>query len=214
MYVRVFGVLSDVSVLCVDCFYCCCFCCCFCFLGSVGKPTGVDIKILDENNEELRKIGDIGEISILGPNVINGYLNRPDANKQCFVKIGERIYFKTGDQGKFDNDGYLYLTGRLKEMINRGGEKIAPLEIDNVILKHNNVSIAVAFGAPDDILGEVVNVAVVLNNNDCDFDKTKEEIIQLCKENLAKYKIPTKIFIANDVPRTATGKIQVCEQAK
>lgn len=175
--------------------------------GSVGKPTGIKVKILDDNNNELEQ-DEIGEISINGPSVTNGYLNRPDANKKCFVRVGDDIFFRTGDQGKIDKDGYIFLTGRLKEMINRGGEKIAPLEIDDVILTHPKVNVAVAFGVPHDILGETVNCAVVLNDNNCDINKIKQEIIDLCKKKLAKYKVPEKIFISDDVPRTATGKIQ------
>ena len=175
--------------------------------GSVGKPTGIQVKILDDDNNELKQ-GEIGEISINGPSVTSGYLNRPDANKKCFVRVGDDIFFRTGDQGKIDKDGYVFLTGRLKEMINRGGEKIAPLEIDDVILTHPKVNVAVAFGVPHDILGESVNCAVVLNDNNCDIDLVKQEIVDLCKKKLAKYKVPERIFISDDVPRTATGKIQ------
>eukprot|EP01083_Nonionella_stella_P074547 202267_1 len=157
--------------------------------GSVGLPTGIQVKILDENNNELSQ-GDIGEISVNGPSITSGYLNRPDANKKCFVRVGDDIFFRTGDQGKIDSDGYVYLTGRLKEMINRGGEKIAPLEIDAVILTHPNVNVAVAFGVPPhDILGETVNCAVVLNDSDSvDVNKVKNEILELCKKKLANIK--------------------------
>ena len=119
-------------------------------------------------------------ILVCGPSITSGYLNRPDANKKCFVRVGDDIFFRTGDQGKVDEEGYVYLTGRLKEMINRGGEKIAPLEIDGVILSHPKVSVAVAFGVPHDILGETVNCAVVLNDDHCDVDAVKREIVDLC----------------------------------
>ena len=119
-------------------------------------------------------------LSVCGPSITSGYLNRPDANKKCFVRVGDDIFFRTGDQGKVDEEGYVYLTGRLKEMINRGGEKIAPLEIDGVILSHPKVSVAVAFGVPHDILGETVNCAVVLNDDHCDVDAVKREIVDLC----------------------------------
>jgi len=175
--------------------------------GSVGKPIGIQLKILDGANHEVQQ-GEIGEISIRAPSVTSGYLNRPDANQQCFVQVGQAIFFRTGDQGKVDADGYVYLTGRLKEMINRGGEKIAPLEIDEVVLRHPKVSVAVAFGAPHEVLGETVYCAVVLNDANCDAEVLKKEILELCKQCLAKYKVPEKIFVSDDVPRTATGKIQ------
>ncbi|MCH8103654.1 MAG: AMP-dependent synthetase, partial [Chloroflexi bacterium] len=112
-------------------------------------------------------------------------------------------WFHTGDQGMLSDDGYLTLTGRLKELINRAGEKISPLEVDAVLIKHPAVSEAVCFAVPDEKYGEVVHAAVVLAS-----ETTAEEIQTFCREQLADFKVPERIFIADELPRTATGKIQ------
>ncbi len=166
--------------------------------GSVGRGTGVDIVILDDQGAIL-PIGQQGEVSIRGKNVTHGYLNNPEANQSSFTNG----YFRTGDQGILDAEGYLILTGRLKELINRGGEKISPLEVDAVLLEHPAVAEAVSFGAPDAKYGEEVHAAVVLKGT-----ATAAEIQGFCKERLADFKVPKVIHIADAVPRTATGKIQ------
>src|SRR5262245_25026516 len=126
--------------------------------GSVGRGTGVEIVILDEQGNCLPN-GQQGEVSIRGRNVMHGYRNNPDANASSFTNG----YFRTGDQGVLDAENYLTLTGRLKELINRGGEKISPLEVDAVLLEHPAVAEAVSFGVPDPKYGEEVHGAVVLN---------------------------------------------------
>jgi oxalate---CoA ligase len=166
--------------------------------GSVGRGTGVDIVILDEKGNHLPS-GQQGEVSIRGPNVMHGYRNNPDANASSF----SGGYFRTGDQGVLDADGYLTLTGRLKELINRGGEKISPLEVDAVLLEHPAVAEAVSFGVPDPKYGEEVHGAVVLKSG-----AKAEEIVAFCRDRLADFKVPKKIHIADALPRTATGKIQ------
>ncbi|KAH8952087.1 hypothetical protein BDL97_09G066300 [Sphagnum fallax] len=168
--------------------------------GTVGKPTGIELAILNDNGE-IQKPGVVGEVSIRGPNVTKGYRNNPDANKTAF----EFGWFHTGDRGFVDEDGYLTLTGRIKELINRGGEKISPLEVDAVLLSHPAVSEAVAFGAPDAHFGEEVNAGIVLNKG---ANATEKDIQEFCKKNLAPFKIPKRIFFADELPRTATGKIQ------
>lgn len=168
--------------------------------GSVGKATGIELAILDDNGKVLQP-DEIGEVCIRGPNVTSGYRNNPDANKAAFAFD----WFHTGDRGKLDSEGYLILTGRIKELINRGGEKISPLEIDAVLLSHPAVSEAVAFAAPDEHFGEEVNAGIVLNKG---AEATQEDIVEHCKKNLATFKIPKKIFFADELPRTATGKIQ------
>src|SRR5581483_2094256 len=112
-------------------------------------------------------------------------------------------YFRTGDQGLLDADGYLTLTGRIKELINRGGEKISPLEVDAALLEHPSVAEACCFAAPDPKYGEEVHAAVVLKG-----DATVEDIQAHCRERLADFKVPKRIHVADQVPRTATGKIQ------
>jgi acyl-CoA synthetase (AMP-forming)/AMP-acid ligase II len=166
--------------------------------GCVGGGTGVDIVILDELGNVLPPRTQ-GEVSIRGANVMHGYLNNPDANAASF----SGGYFRTGDQGFLDASGYLTLTGRLKELINRGGEKISPLEVDAALLEHPAVAEAVCFAAPHPKYGEEVHAAVVLKGA-----TTHAEIQAHCQERLADFKVPKVIHITDAVPRTATGKIQ------
>jgi acyl-CoA synthetase (AMP-forming)/AMP-acid ligase II len=166
--------------------------------GFVGRGTGVDIVIRDEQGRRLPP-GKQGEVTIRGDNVMQGYLNNPEANATSFCEG----YFRTGDQGVLDESGYLTLTGRLKELINRGGEKISPLEVDAALLEHPAVAEAVSFAAPDAKYGEEVHAAVVLRG-----EATAAEIQAFCLKKLADFKIPKVIHVTGAVPRTATGKIQ------
>ncbi len=166
--------------------------------GSVGIATGIEIGIMDEAGALLAS-GAAGEVVIKGPSIIDGYANNPEANAKSFTTG----WFRTGDQGVLDAGGYLSLIGRLKEMINRGGEKIAPREIDDVLLQHPAVGEAVAFGSPHEAWGEEVVAAVVLKG-----EATEKELIAFARERLADYKVPKKLFIVEKIPRTATGKIQ------
>jgi acyl-CoA synthetase (AMP-forming)/AMP-acid ligase II len=147
--------------------------------------------------------GQRGEVVIRGPNVVSGYENNPEANGKSFTNG----WFRTGDQGFLDEDHYLTLTGRLKELINRGGEKIGPREIDEVLLSHPAVAEAVAFGVPHPAWGEEVAAAVVLKEG-LETPAGEAAILAFCKERLADFKCPKKIYITNAIPRTATGKIQ------
>ena len=166
--------------------------------GSVGRGTGVRIGIMDEAGTLLAP-GAAGEVVIQGPNVITGYESNPEANATSFTDG----WFRTGDQGTLDEAGYLRLVGRLKEMINRGGEKIAPGEIDDVLLRHPAVAEAVAFGVPHPTWGEEVVAAVVLKG-----EATEKELLRHCRELLADFKVPKRIHLVEQIPRTATGKIQ------
>jgi acyl-CoA synthetase (AMP-forming)/AMP-acid ligase II len=166
--------------------------------GSVGRGTDVRISIMDESGKHLPS-GDRGEVVIQGPNVVSGYENNPEANATSFTNG----WFRTGDQGFLDENGYLTLTGRLKEMINRGGEKISPREIDEVLLTHPNIAEAVCFGTPHATWGEEVAAAVVVREA-----TTEQDLLAFCKERLADYKRPKQIHIVEAIPRTATGKIQ------
>jgi acyl-CoA synthetase (AMP-forming)/AMP-acid ligase II len=168
--------------------------------GSVGPGTGVGITIRDEAGNELPS-GTRGEVCIHGPNVITEYENNPEATAKSF--FGE--WFRTGDQGYLDAEGYLVLTGRIKELINRGGEKIAPREIDEVLLAHPAVAEAVCFGVPHPAWGEEVAAAVVLKP---ETQAVEKDLIAFCRERLAEFKAPKKIYIVDTIPRTATGKIQ------
>jgi acyl-CoA synthetase (AMP-forming)/AMP-acid ligase II len=166
--------------------------------GTVGTGTGVRIGIMDDSGTMLRD-GDAGEVVIQGPNVIDAYANNPEANASAFIEG----WFRTGDQGILDADGYLSLVGRIKEMINRGGEKIAPREIDEVLLQHPAVGEAVAFGSPHPVWGEEVAAAVVLKQ-----PVTEKELIDFARERLADYKVPKKLYVVERIPTNATGKVQ------
>jgi oxalate---CoA ligase len=166
--------------------------------GSVGRGTDVRVSIMDGNGTHL-KAGERGEVVIQGPNVIKGYESNPEANATAFTDG----WFRTGDQGFLDADGYLTLVGRLKELINRGGEKISPREIDEVLLAHPAVAEAVCFGVPHPTWGEEVAAAVVLREA-----ATESDLLAYCRERLSDYKRPKQIHITEAIPRTATGKIQ------
>jgi acyl-CoA synthetase (AMP-forming)/AMP-acid ligase II len=166
--------------------------------GSVGRGTGAQVAIMDDAGA-LLSAGVQGEVVIQGPNVTRGYHNNPEANAAAFTNG----WFRTGDQGIMDAAGYLTLVGRLKELINRGGEKISPREIDEVLLTHPAVAEAVCFGVPDPKYGEEVAAAVVLRS-----ETTEENLIGHCRDRLAAFKVPKKIYLVTQIPRTATGKIQ------
>jgi len=166
--------------------------------GSVGCGTAVEIAILNEAGELLPS-GATGEVSIKGPNVFSGYEGNAEANAESF----SNRWFRTGDQGYLDNEGYLTLVGRIKELINRGGDKISPREVDDALLTHGSVAEAVCFGIPDQVYGEEVAAAVVLKES-----ATEKELIAHCNSSLSDFKCPKKIYIVETIPRTATGKIQ------
>jgi oxalate---CoA ligase len=168
--------------------------------GSVGIPTGIEVTILDNAGNELPR-GTRGEVSIKGPSVVDGYENNPTANEAAFTNG----WFRTGDEGMLDDDGYLFLTGRLKEQINRGGEKISPLEIDDVVLRHPEIAEAVAFAIPHDKLGEDVGVAAVRVVGS---ELTEKELRDYLSAQLAAFKLPRTIVFVDEIPKGATGKIQ------
>ena len=175
--------------------------------GSVGTATGLAIAILDKDGAQL-PVGSSGEVSIKGPNVIDGYENNPEANASSF----SNGWFRTGDEGTLDQQGYLRLLGRIKEMINRGGEKIAPREIDEVLEMHPAVKEAVSFGVAHPTWGEEVAAAVVATSPISD-----KELAAHCRRHLADFKVPKTFYIVDAIPRTPTGKVQrrfVAEQFK
>lgn len=168
--------------------------------GTVGPAAGPDIAIMDEDGN-LQKTGATGEIVIRGPNVFSGYENNPDANAAAFTDG----WFRTGDQGVLDTDGYLTITGRLKEIINRGGEKISPREIDDVIMEHDAVAQVVTFALPDQVLGETVATAVVLQPG-CTV--AEADLKAFVKSRLASFKVPKVVVFLDEIPKGATGKTQ------
>ena len=168
--------------------------------GSVGVPAGPEIAIMDEAGG-LMGAGETGEVVIRGENVTAAYENNPKANGEAFVNG----WFRTGDQGVIDADGYLTLTGRLKEIINRGGEKISPREVDEALMDHPAVLQAVAFAVPHPMLGEDVGAAVVLREG---LSATEQELGAFLSERLAAFKTPRKILFLAEIPKGATGKLQ------
>ncbi|MEI7644791.1 MAG: acyl--CoA ligase [Chloroflexales bacterium] len=172
--------------------------------GRVGLGVGVDVAIMDAAGRILAQ-GERGEVVVRGGNVVDGYENNPEADASAFSDG----WFRTGDQGYLDADGYLALTGRLKELINRGGEKISPLEIDDVLLRHPAVAEALAFAVPHKTLGEDVHAAVVLIAA-----ASEQELRDHCARSLADFKIPRQIHILAALPRGATGKLQRIRMAK
>lgn len=168
--------------------------------GSVGVGAGLRIAILDKEGTHLGT-NQRGEVAIQGANVFRGYENNPEANARAF----SNGWFRTGDEGFLDEDCYLHLTGRMKDIIIRGGENIAPHEVDEVLLRHPAVAAAVTFGCAHPILGEEVAAAVVLSEG---HTATEAELIKHSREFLAEYKCPTKIHIVESIPTTSTGKIR------
>ncbi|MCY3952948.1 MAG: AMP-binding protein [bacterium] len=167
---------------------------------SVGLPAGIELAILDEAGR-TQPPGTRGEVSIKGPTVIDGYENNPTADEAAFTDG----WFRTGDEGYLDGDGYLFLTGRLKEQINRGGEKISPLEVDEVLLRHEAVAEAVTFAMPHDKLGEEVAAAVVLAD---DATATETELRHHVGRSLAAFKVPRRMVFCDELPKGPTGKLQ------
>lgn len=168
--------------------------------GSVGIAAGPEIAIMNAEGRLLAS-GEIGEIVIRGENVTAGYVNNSEANAESFTNG----WFRTGDQGVLDEDGYLALTGRLKEIINRGGEKIAPREVDDVLMEHPAVAQVVTFAMPHKNLGEEVAAAIVLRDGQ---SVTEQELRRFAALHLANFKVPHKIVFLPEIPKGPTGKLQ------
>ncbi|MGD9511120.1 MAG: acyl--CoA ligase [Geminicoccaceae bacterium] len=172
--------------------------------GSVGIAAGPLVRISDDAGTFL-PAGAQGEVVISGPNVTPGYEANPDANLKSFFQADGRRWFRTGDQGVLDEEGYLRITGRLKEIINRGGEKVSPLEVDDVLMDHPAVAQVVTFAMPHDKLGEEVACAVVLREG---MVLVEQEIRSFAAGRLADFKVPRKVLILEEIPKGATGKLQ------
>ncbi len=167
--------------------------------GKVGRAAGPEVAIMADDGTILPQ-GEIGEVVIRGPNVTKGYEANPEANAKAFTNG----WFRTGDQGMFDADGFLLLTGRLKELINRGGEKVSPLEVDGVLSAHPAVAQALTFAIPHAKLGEEVGAAVVLRDG---ATLTERELRDFAAKSLADFKVPRKVVFLPEIPKGATGKL-------
>jgi acyl-CoA synthetase (AMP-forming)/AMP-acid ligase II len=166
--------------------------------GSVGPATGVEVAVLDDDWRPLPP-GSVGEVAVRGPSVIDGYRDNPEANAASF----RDRWFRTGDSGAISVDGYVSLQGRIKELINRGGEKISPHEVEDALTAHPAVAEAVAYAIPDDRYGEKVAAAVVLRA-----DASAAELTRHCAERLAAFKVPVSIALLDSIPTGPTGKVQ------
>jgi amino acid adenylation domain-containing protein len=175
-------------------------------LGSVGMAAGPEVSIMDELGNLLSP-GRVGEIVIRGANVTSGYLNSPQSNDES----SEHGWFRTGDQGYLDTDEYLFITGRLKEIINRGGEKIAPREVEDIILHHRAIAEAIAFAVPHETLGQDIAAAVVPREN---ANVTESEIQRFVASQLSAFKIPQRVLFVDEIPKSASGKPERLNLAK
>jgi acyl-CoA synthetase (AMP-forming)/AMP-acid ligase II len=167
--------------------------------GSVGLPQFLELQIMDDRAKVLPQ-GQIGEICVRGENVTSGYIGEDVASP--FTADG---YLRTGDQGYKDEEGYLFLTGRIKELINKGGEKISPIELDNTFSQHPAITEAVSFAIEDEFYGQDVAVAVVLKPGS---ELRADELTSWFAQRAAKFKIPKKVYFTDNMPKTATGKVQ------
>jgi len=173
--------------------------------GSVGVEAGPLVRTAGEAEDVILAPGELGEVVISGPNVTPGYEANPEANARNFFEADGRRWFRTGDQGRFDSDGFLHITGRLKEIINRGGEKVSPLEVDDALMDHPAVAQAVTFAMPHPKLGEEVAAAVVLKEG---AEADEAGIRAFVRERLADFKTPRRVVILEEIPKGATGKLQ------
>ena len=168
--------------------------------GSVGLPAGPEVRVVDGMEKEV-VYGEVGEVVIRGDNVTPGYLNLPEERQERL----EGGWFRTGDLGYMDAEGYLFLHGRVKEIVNRGGEKVSPAEVDACLLRHEAVAEAVCFALPHPSLGEDLAAAVVLHKN---FDSDEQSLRAYLFDRLSHFKIPSRILVVDTIPKSSIGKVQ------
>ncbi len=170
-------------------------------VGSPGIAVGNEVIIADSNCRELAR-GTEGEVLVRGPNVMVRYLNNVEITRQSF---GEGGWLKTGDLGRMDPDGYVFITGRSKELIIKGGENIAPREVDEALYAHPDIIEAAAFARPSKDYGQTVEAAVSIRDNSA---LTQAELLQFCAQRIGKFKTPDKIYFLDELPKGPSGKIQ------
>jgi malonyl-CoA/methylmalonyl-CoA synthetase len=178
-------------------------------IGSVGLPLpGVEVRIVHSEMGNILSNGEIGDVQLRGPNVFKGYWQQPEKTAESFSADG---WFKTGDLGYLEADGYLTLCGRSKDLIISGGLNVYPPEVERVLMEHPAVSSCAVIGCPDPEWGEQVTAVVVLKEIE---PVSEEELIRFCRAKLAPYKSPKSIVFQNDLPRNAMGKVQKAELRK
>jgi long-chain acyl-CoA synthetase len=169
-------------------------------MASVGKAAPrVELKIIGQDGKEV-EVGQIGEIIARGPQVMKGYFKDPEATARK-IKNG---WYHTGDLGRFDEEGYLYVLGRADDMVISGGLNVYPSEVETVLLSHPKVQEAAVVGIPDSKRGEVIRAIVVLRHGET---ATRREILSFCKERLAGFKMPRQLEFRDSLPKSSTGKI-------
>ena len=168
--------------------------------GSVGFPVwGVEVRVVDENGTDVEP-GELGELIIRGHNIMKGYYKRPEATAAA-IKNG---WFYSGDIGRYDADGFLYIADRVKDMILRGGFNVYPRELEEVLMTHEAVSLCAVVGVPCDEFGEEIKAYIVKKEGAA---ASETEIVEWCRDNMASYKYPRFVEFRETLPMTATGKI-------
>jgi acyl-CoA synthetase (AMP-forming)/AMP-acid ligase II len=167
--------------------------------GSVGRATGVDLRVADQDGR-MCPAGTVGEVWVHGPTVARGYLANPAGTARNFAGG----WFRTGDLGSVDDDGYLFITGRIKNIINRGGEKISPEHVEAILAGCNGVTEAAVFAIPDATYGEGVGAVVVVSENE---NIGPETILQDCRSKLSPFEVPERLEVVAALPHTAKGAI-------
>ena len=176
-------------------------------LGSTGIAYGNEVRVANEEGK-IADVGEESEVQVRGQNVMKEYLNNPEATKEAFTKDG---WYRTGDLGKMDKDGYFFITGRIKELIIKGGENIAPREIDDVLYSHKNVLEAAAFPIPDVHYGQIVAAAIASRPGE---KVTETELRKLCLDSMGEFRSPSKYFFLKELPKGPSGKIQRLKLSK
>ena len=172
----------------------------------LGIPwLSTDSRIVDPQTLQEMPIGQAGEIMTHGPQVFQGYWNRPDATAAAFVEFEGKRFFRTGDLGRMDEDGYFFITDRLKRMINASGFKVWPAEVESMMFKNPAIQEACIISTKDDYRGETVKALVVLRPTHN--DTTEQQIVDWCREHMAAYKIPRKVTFVDALPKSGSGKV-------
>ncbi|MDZ5472663.1 long-chain fatty acid--CoA ligase [Bacillus sp. 31A1R] len=176
-------------------------------MQCLGVPSfDVDARIIEPTTNKELGIGEIGEIVVNGPQVMVGYYNRDDENRSSFIELDGKRFFRTGDIGRYDEEGYFFMVDRVKRMINASGYKVWPTEIESYLYKHPAIQQAVVVGVPDSKRGESVKAFVILNDG-YENQITEEEIIEWSKQHMAAYKYPRQVEFRKQFPMTSSGKI-------
>ena len=174
-------------------------------IGSAGLPhMHTHVRVVDHDDKAL-PANEVGEVQIQGPHVIKGYWKRPEANESSFIVDQDGTWLRSGDMGYFDDDGFLFISDRLKDMIISGGENIYPAQIELELAQMESIAAVAVFGVPDEKWGEVPRAAVVVRDG---HELTEQDVLSFLDGKLARYKLPKSVVFVDDLPRTASGKVR------